>query len=245
MKEFKFESEKLSSLSAFFPAHNEATNLPKLIEDAVNVFSQVAYKYEIIIVDDGSTDNTMKILDDISRKNPNLIVIRHEKNKGYGGAIRSGLSACRYEFIFFSDSDNQFDLSEITKLTQHVKKYDAVLGFRGKRRDPFIRKLNALGWKIINRLLLGVKVRDINCAFKLFRKSHITDLALISDGAMISAELLAFFDLKKLTVKEVEVSHYPRKSGQQTGANLKVIQKAFKELFIIRKALKKFSQGKS
>ncbi|MBU1627611.1 glycosyltransferase family 2 protein [bacterium] len=240
MKEFK--GEKLSSLSAFFPAHNEETNLPKLLEDAMNVFSQVAEKFEIIIVDDGSTDNTKKILDDFKGKIPNLTAIHHEKNKGYGAAIRSGLSACKYEFIFFSDSDNQFDLSEISYLIPPIKDYDAVIGYRGKRKDPLVRTINAMGWKLVNRLILGVKARDINCAFKLLRRKHITDLDLISDGAMISAELLAYLQQKKLKIKEVEVSHYRRKSGEQSGANLKVIQKAFKELFIIRKSMKKFSR---
>jgi glycosyltransferase involved in cell wall biosynthesis len=245
LKDFKFEGEKISSISAFFPAHNEETNIPSLLQNAVQVLSQIAEEFEIIVVDDGSTDNTKKILDDCKKKIPNLVTINHERNKGYGAAIKTGLSACKNEFIFFSDSDNQFDLFEISILVPHIKKFDAVIGYRGKRRDPFMRTLNALGWKFIIRLFLGVKVRDINCAFKLFRREHVSDINLISNGAMISAELLAYFDLKKLHIKEVEVTHYPRKSGQQTGANLRVIIKAFKELLIIKKTLKKFSQGKN
>jgi len=238
--EFKYEGEKLPALSAFFPVHNEEMNIPKLLDNAMKIFPQVAEEYELIMVDDGSDDNTREILQKYKEEIPSLTILYHERNKGYGAAIRTGISACKKEFIFFTDSDNQFDLKEITRLIAHIGEYDAVIGFRGKRSDPFLRTLNALGWKFAIRLFLGIKAKDINCAFKLFRRSQISDINLISDGAMISAELLAYFKLKKLKIKEVEVSHYPRTSGKQSGANLKVIARAFKELFIIRKALSNY-----
>jgi len=240
LKSTDLKVEKLPALSAFFPAHNEEDNLPILINNAVQVFSRVANEFEIVIVDDGSSDNTKGILENLKKNNPNLVTVYHEHNMGYGAALRSGLTACRYEYIFFSDSDNQFDLNEISHLISHIRDHDVVIGYRGKRRDPFMRTINAFGWKLIIRLFLGVRARDINCAFKLFHRSHIKDIELISDGAMISAELLAYLDKKKLRVKEVKVTHFPRKSGDQTGANLKVIARAFKELFIIKKSLKKF-----
>ena len=245
LDKFKYKGKKLPSISIFFPAHNEKDNIPVLLMNAMKVFPRIAEKFEIIVVDDGSVDSTWEILQEYSTKIPELVTIRHEKNQGYGAAIRSGLSASKYEYLFFSDSDNQFDLSEITLFLPHIADSDAVIGFRGKRRDPLIRILNAAGWKLVIRLYLGVKVRDINCAFKLFRKSHIDDIELLSDGAMISAELLAYLFLKKLRIKEIEVSHYPRKKGEQSGADLKVIAKAFRELSVIRKTLSKYSQKKN
>jgi glycosyltransferase involved in cell wall biosynthesis len=230
---------KLPCLSVLFPAHNEGKNIPKLLESAFRIIPEITQIFEIIIVDDGSTDNTFEILEKYKLYESRLIVVHHDKNKGYGAAICSGLKACRYDFIFFSDSDNQFDLSEIKLLIEHIDKYDAVLGYRKKRVDPLFRKLNAFGWKIVTRLFLGIMVKDTNCAFKLFSRKCIDGVQLISDGAMISAELLAYFKLKKARIKEIPVSHYPRKEGTPTGAKLKVILKAFNELFKIRNEISK------
>jgi glycosyltransferase involved in cell wall biosynthesis len=126
---------------------------------------------EIIVVDDGSSDATAAICDKLKARYPELEVIGHGQNRGYGAALKSGIMAAKHELIFFSDSDRQFDLHELQQLIRWAEDYDTVAGYRAKRRDPLHRRINALGWNVLVRLVLGIKIRDIDCAFKLFRRA--------------------------------------------------------------------------
>ena len=156
--------------------------------------------------------------------------LHHPGNKGYGAALKSGIIAARYDWIFFSDSDGQFDFADISRLLDHAMDHDIVVGYRKHRSDPLYRALNAAGWNILVRLSLGVAVRDIDCAFKLFRRQVFEKVQIRSVGAMVNTEILAQAFRFGMRIKQVEVAHYPRQHGQPTGAKLRVIFKAFREL---------------
>jgi len=222
--------EKIN-LSVFFPAYNEERNVERMVEALERVLPQVAEDFEIIIVNDGSMDKTGEIADRLVKEDPKVRVVHHERNLGYGAAIRSGINACRKEYLFFTDGDGQFDVSQLSLFIPLMPEYDAVIGFRLNRQDPWIRKLNAWAWNRLVRLMFGLKVRDIDCAFKLFHRKVFKDIELESSGAMISTEMLVKIKKKGYKLHEVGVFHSPRLAGKQTGANLRVILRAFKELY--------------
>lgn len=220
-------SQKLRSLSVFFPCYNEEKNIPIFVEDALQVLPTVAKKFEIIIVNDGSTDHSKKVIQKMIRKYPdNIRAVHHPKNKGYGASLLSGFEAAQYEWVFFTDGDLQFALGQIALLTKHAQKYRVIIGYRKRRADGFIRSRNAWLYKKYIDLLFRVQVKDIDCAFKLLRKDDIDSLNLESTGAFISAEMLYKLKKKKVAFKQVPVDHFPRKFGKPTGAKITVIIKA-------------------
>ena len=223
--------KQLSSISLIFPAYNEELNIEKAAEAAHRALTKYAEHFEIIIVDDGSKDRTAEIIDKLAAENTKIVAVHHPVNRGYGGALTSGFSKAQYDFVFFSDSDLQFDLDEIGKLVEWANQYEIVAGYRAHRSDPWNRKLNAWGWNLVVRTMLGVKARDIDCAFKLFQRKVFDNINLTTAGAMINTEILWHAAKNGYRIKEIPVSHYPRVAGQQTGANLKVIMRAFAELF--------------
>jgi len=196
-----------------------------------SILPHVADDYEIIIVNDGSKDRTRDIADLLIKEDRKVRAVHHEINQGYGAAVRSGIKACTKEYLFFTDGDGQFDVSQLSLLVPLVPQYDGVIGFRLNRQDPWIRKLNAWAWNRLVRLLLGLKVKDIDCAFKLFHRRIFEGIELESSGAMISTEMLVKIKDKGCRLQEVGVFHSPRLAGKQTGANLRVVLRAFKELF--------------
>ena len=230
---------KLSSISLIFPAYNEEKNIEAATIKGRVALGKYADKVEIIVVNDGSLDSTGEIIDRLSKEHGDIVPVHHPKNKGYGAALCSGFSTASADYVFFSDSDLQFDLEEISKLVSWIGQYDVVVGYRAERADPFHRRLNAWAWNRLVRLLLGIKVRDIDCAFKLFHRQIFKTIRLNSAGAMVNTELLALATQQGFRIKEVPVSHFPRQAGTQTGANLKVIIKAFRELFRMYGRLKR------
>ena len=230
--------EKLKSLSAFFPAYNEEANVEGLVQNFKAILPRVAEDYEIIIVNDGSKDRTREIADRLATDDPKVRAVHHEKNQGYGAAVRSGIKACRKEYVFFTDGDGQFDVSQLSNLIPLLPGYEGVIGFRLNRQDPWTRKLNAWAWNRLVRLLLGLKVKDIDCAFKLFHRKVFEGMELESSGAMISTEMLVKIKDKGFKLREAGVLHSPRLAGKQTGAKLKVILRAFRELFRFYKEFK-------
>lgn len=225
-------------ISAFFPAHNEEANIGELAKKTSKVLSELCEEYEIIVVNDGSKDKTKEVVENLMKEDKHIRLINHEVNKGYGAALKSGFYNAKYEWIFFTDGDGQFDVSEIKKLIDLSKDCDIATGYRIKRQDPIHRKINAFAWGTLVKLLFGFKVKDVDCAFKLIKKEIIDKIQLEADGAMISTELLAKANKLGYRIKEVGVNHYPRKAGKQTGAKLKVILRAFKELFKLYGKLK-------
>lgn len=228
------------NISAFFPAYNEAENLEALTTKTVETLEKLADKWEVIIVDDGSKDNTEEVANKLVETYPGVRYIRHKVNQGYGGAVKTGLKEAKLDWIFFTDGDGQFDVSEMELLVPHSETADFVAGYRIKRQDNFMRSLNAFAWGSMVRTLFGLhgKVRDIDCAFKLFKRRVVDDYEFKASGAMISTELLAQSKKIGYTFKEQGVHHYPRTAGVQTGANIKVILRAFKELFALYSKLK-------
>lgn len=222
-------TNKLASLSIFFPAHNEEANINHLLEETFRVIPQLAHQFEIIVVNDGSLDETAKIVKTWQKKHRNLKLVNHPQNQGYGAALKSGFRAARFEWIFFTDADLQFDLQELADFVRYTNQYEVILGYRTNRAEGFRRAINAKLLKFFVDILFRIHVKDIDCAFKLFHRRVIQDLILESNGAFVSSEML--YKLKKngLKFKQLPVNHYPRRWGNPTGANLKVILRAMGE----------------
>lgn len=211
-------------ISIFFPAYNEEANIKNTVEKAVAIIEPLVKNYEVIIINDGSRDKTGEIAKGLSDKDPNIHVIHHERNRGYGAALKTGFYNSRFHWIAFAGADGQFDFLEITKFLEKTNDYDLIIGWRGKRADPFIRKINAKLFALELRFLFGLKVKDVDCGFKLIKKKVIDKIEhLESEGAMIDAELLIKAKRAGFKITEVPVKHLSRKAGRQTGANLKVI----------------------
>jgi glycosyltransferase involved in cell wall biosynthesis len=220
-------------ISVFFPTYNEEANLEPLVRHTVDTLQKLARRWEVIIVDDGSRDQTPEIAARLAQELPNVRHVRHAQNRGYGGAVKTGLTSAKLEWIFFTDGDGQFDVAELELLLPETQRADIVVGYRLNRQDHLLRKLNALGWGTLVRTLFGLwgKVRDIDCAFKLFQRRVVDESEFQAEGAMISTELLARAKKLGYRFREVGVHHLPRTAGTPTGANPKVILRAFKELF--------------
>ena len=221
-------------ISAVMPAFNEEANLEQSVGRTAEALAGHARTYEIIVVDDGSRDNSPAVLERLKAIHPNLRVIRHPVNRGYGAAVRSGFDAARLPWVFLMDADNQFDPAEIGLLLGRATEADIVAGYRRHRRDPLTRRLNAWAFFTLVRLLFGRLIRDVNCAFKLIRRDLLSGMVLHSEGALINTEVLVLARQMHARVVEVPVHHYPRRSGKQTGANLRVVLRAFGELFAFR-----------
>ncbi len=219
------------SLTIFFPCFNEEANVERAARAALKAAQNLTDDYEVIIVNDGSRDKTGEIADRLAREDAHIRVIHHPQNKGYGAALQSGYRGAAKDTIFYTDGDLQFDLMEISRLWPLIAEYDVVTGYRLKRNDPFIRKLNSFCWTTLTKALFRLPVRDVNCAFKLFRREVIANIELASAGALIDAEVFARAKKAGYRITEVGVHHYPRQFGSQTGANPLVILRAFKELF--------------
>jgi glycosyltransferase involved in cell wall biosynthesis len=225
----------MKSLSVVFPAFNEEANIRAVVENAYRTVPKLAPIFEIIVANDGSKDRTGEICDRLVEELPGVRVVHHPRNRGYGAALKSGITLARYDLIFFTDADGQFDLNEVAALLEQADSYDIVAGYRARRQDPPHRLLFAWGWNVLVRLVLGVRVRDIDCAFKVFNRHVFDKVQINSVGAMVNTEIFAQVSRFGMTVKEVPVSHFPRRHGKPTGGNPAVIIKAFRELIRMRR----------
>ena len=223
--------DRLEALSLFYPMHNEEENIEEAVRRALSALPRFADQFEIIVVNDGSRDRTGEIADRLMAAHPEVRVVHHSKNRGYGCALRSGIAASRFPWIFYTDGDNQFDLDEIALLLPMRHEHDIVTGYRMERRDPLHRKVNAWLFNSLVHGLFRVHLRDVDCAFKLYRASIFEGMELRSTGAPIDLEILARARRRGARIGEVGVHHYPRQFGEQSGANLSVILRAFRELF--------------
>ncbi len=220
------------SLSVVLPAHNEEAAIAATVQEVIDTLSSWRLDFEVIVVDDGSQDDTGAILDALSNSHLCLRIIHHPVNQGYGAALVSGFNATSKDLTFFMDSDGQFDIHDLARLLLLVEEYDAVLGYRIDRQDTWMRKFNAWGWKQLVRLVFGIHVRDVDCAFKLYPTSFFREHTLETRGAMINTEILYKFIREGNTYTQIGVRHLPRKGGKATGAKLTVILRAFRELFV-------------
>lgn len=231
---------KLPALTVFFPAYNEQENIQLAVEQALSVLPQLSDKFEIIVVDDGSTDQTFKIAQQLVDRYSQVKAVTQD-NQGYGGAISRGFSEAQYDWIFYTDSDLQFDLKELSKFISHTLHHQLVIGYRLNRVEGWQRQLLATLLKIWNRVLLGFpsQIKDVDCAFKLMHRSVYSRIKpLKSEGAMVSTELLLKVHQAGISPHQVGVHHYQRKYGIPTGNKLKVIWKAVRETWRLRQLLK-------
>jgi glycosyltransferase involved in cell wall biosynthesis len=218
------------SLSVVLPAHNEEATIESVVEEVLVVVQQLGVDYEIILVNDGSTDLTGEIGKTLVQRVPNFRLIEHFPSRHYGGALKAGFAAAAKELIAFFPADKQFVFSEIDRLLAKLTKADIVSGYRANRQDNFIRRFKGFGWNTVVWILFGYLCRDIDCGFKVFRREILQQVKLVSDGAPIDTELLAGAKARGYRVAEVEVSHLPRRAGKATGADFKVITRAFRDL---------------
>lgn len=232
----------IKELSYFFPAYNLESYIENTVKKAFSVVPKLADKYEIIAVNDGSTDTTGSKLLAIKGKYPLLKIVTHKVNRGYGAAVRSGFYTAKYKFIAFTDGDGQFELNELPLLINKQKETNAdlVIGYYKKRQVSKSKIITSKMWEAAVYLLFGLRVHDIDCGFKLIAKKVFDTIPKLESerGAFISSELLIKAKKSGFKIKEIGVTHYPRKEGKGTGRDLKVIINSFKDLFRLWKKLR-------
>lgn len=231
--------KRASQLSFFFPAYNEEDNVAPMVETAIRTLEPYAERLQVVIVDDGSRDGTHAVGERLAAENPTVTYVRHETNRGYGEALRSGLRASTGDVVFFSDGDRQFDLAEISRLWDRLDDADLVVGYRIKRADPPHRLVIAETYNRILRRVFGIRIRDVDCAFKLMTAEVAKAVQPKSGGAFFSAEFVLRANALGYRVAEVGVTHLPRTSGTSKGATPAVILRTFREMFALRRALRK------
>lgn len=235
----------VEALSYFFPAHDEAANVESIVAEALEVLPGMARRFEIICVDDGSTDGTGAIADRLALAHPDVVrVVHHPRNMGYGWAVRSGLSAARFPLICFTDGDRQFRVADVARLVRRLalpaegddtdRGPDVVAGYRIRRADPPVRLLYARVYRLCLRLFFGLQVRDPDCACKLFRREALEGVRVTSGGAFLSAELLIKIGVLGGRVVEVGVPHHPRTAGRASGADPRVVLRAVRDFWRLR-----------
>lgn len=209
-------SKSIPELSALMPAYNEQEVLPVALGEAVDALEDLCETWELVIVDDGSTDSTSEILGEWAEKETRIRVVTQDQNSGYSQALIRGFSECRYEAVFYTDADAQFDLHDIADLYPRLAEFDMVSGYRVGRQDRWIRFVTSGIYNRLQGWMLGLRVRDVNCAFKLFRRSFFQSVTLDSDGFLIDAEIYARAQRAGLTWTQVGVRHRPRELGSTT-----------------------------
>jgi len=224
----------LDSISVFFPTYNEEENIKNTVILAKKVLEEISNNWEIIIVNDGSTDNTLAVSEKLSEEDKRIRIISHSKNRGYGASLKSGFYNAKYPWICFTDADGQFDFSEINKFfsKQKEENADLVIGYYIGRKVSLFTILTSKIWEIIVSILFSMKVKDTDCGFKLVSKKVIDSIDKLESerGAFISSELLIKAKKKGFKIVQVGVNHYPRRKGKGTGRNIKVIIKSFIDL---------------
>ncbi len=222
------------SISVFFPCYNEQDNVAKVAEQAIGVLEGLHADYEVIIVDDGSSDNTAEVADRFAAANKRVRVVHHPHNLGYGAALQSGFRAATKELVFYTDGDAQFDMKELPPLLPLMNEFDIVSCYRMDRQDTPFRKLCGWLWTKMNDVLFSLSLRDIDCAFKLYKRVIFDNITMESRGALIDTEILARAARKGYKITQRGVHHYPRTAGRETGGSPKVMLRAFKEVIKLR-----------
>jgi glycosyltransferase involved in cell wall biosynthesis len=233
----------LASLSVVLPCFNEEANVAAAIENAVAAARQCSDRYEVVVVDDGSSDGTLRVVGEIVAREPNIRAIIHTRNRGYGEALRSGIRAARMEWVLLADADLQFDLRDLADFLAFAGSADALWGRRLMRQDTLLRRLCASVWNRLVSALFALPVRDVDCGFKLIRAGVLRDLELQTTGAMISTELAVRCLAQGARFAEIGVRHHPRIAGEETGGDPRVIARALHELATMHRVLRRLPQG--
>ena len=220
----------LPGLSIVLPCFEEEDNVARAITTAADAAACVSTDFEIVVVDDGSTDRTSEIASRYVTGSGLVRLLVHPENRGYGAALRTGLAAARMPWVLIADADLQFDFGELGDFAQLARSADLVAGRRVDRQDPLGRRMNAAAWNWLMRTLFDLPVRDVDCAFKLLRRELLDGIALTSTGALFSTELLIACRAQGARIVEHDVRHRPRVAGEPSGGRLSVIVRAFGEL---------------
>jgi len=232
---------KIKSLSVFFPTYNEEGNIKSTVTKAKAVLQKYVENWEILIVNDGSTDRTKEISEELSMEDERIKVFNHEVNRGYGASLKSGFYNAKYPWIVFTDSDGQFDFSEINSFfeKQQETNADLVIGYYKKRKVSKFKIITSRMWEIAVMILFGLHVHDIDCGFKLVSKKVIDKIPKLESerGAFISSEFLIKAKKSGFKIVEIPVTHLPRLQGKGTGRNIKVIIQSFIDLLKLWKKL--------
>jgi glycosyltransferase involved in cell wall biosynthesis len=227
----------LAGLTIILPCFNEAENIADAIRYATVAAERCATGHEIVVVDDGSTDETAAVAARLAERDRRVRVVVHTRNRGYGDAVRTGIAAARMPWVFLTDADLQFDLTELEDFLPVATDADLVVGWRIARRDPLNRRINAAAWNWLVRRMFRLPVKDVDCAFKLVRRDLVQSFPLEATGAMISTELVVKCLAAGARLEELGVHHRPRVAGEQSGANPRVVARAFFELARLRRSL--------
>jgi glycosyltransferase involved in cell wall biosynthesis len=205
------------ALSIVLPAYNEEGNIERVVREAAAAVAPLVASHEIVVVDDGSRDGTAAIVARLAAEmDGRLRVVRHPLNAGYGAALRDGFRATTGDLVFYTDSDNQFDLRELKDLLPLMADHDAVLGYRVDRQDPWIRKVVSGTFNRLSSAAFGMSVRDLNCSFKLFRGDMLRALPIESTDFFVDTELVARLHRAGWRYVQRGVRHYPRTAGRST-----------------------------
>ncbi len=226
-------------ISVFFPCYNEEASVERTTLEALRALPGISDDFEIIIVNDGSTDRTGEIGDRLAKEHPHVRVVHNHPNLGYGGALQRGFREATKPWVFYTDGDGQFDFEDLHRILPLLDRYDIVSAYRSKRQDSLIRRINAWSWTVLVNVVLGLWLRDIDCAFKVFPRRLFDEIEMKSMGALIDAEVLARAKRMGYSIGQIDVGHRPRLAGCQTGANVRVILRAFGELFRLRKDIRR------
>jgi glycosyltransferase involved in cell wall biosynthesis len=232
------ELEKLPGLSIVLPCFNEEANVGPAIHQALEAARRFSKRHEVIVIDDGSTDETALIAGRMAASRGSVRLVMHSENRGYGAALRSGIDAVRMPWVLLTDADLQFDLEDVEDFLPYTGSSDLIVGYRIARKDALGRRVNAASWNWLMRRMFRLPVQDVDCAFKLARRDLLERFELVSGGAMISTELIAKSLRSGARLKELGVHHRPRVAGEQSGANPRVVLRAFLELFRLRGTLR-------
>ncbi len=232
------------TLSVFFPAYYDEKNIGKVVTKAVEVVESLQIKdYEITIIEDGSPDNTAKTADELAEKFPKVKVIHHEKNKGYGATLYEGFMTARFDYVFYTDGDNQFDLEELRKFVALVPYSDIVVGYRKKKQYSLYRKMTSFVYNALLRLMFDIDYIDIDCAFKLIKRDLFDKIKIKTKDAFIDAEIMIQANLLGYKSTEIGVKHLPRVDGISTAARPSIIIRTIREILQFRKEIGKAKNG--
>ncbi len=222
----------ISSLTVFFPAYNDEASLPGLIDKAYSVLRQQSGDFELIVVNDGSSDGTAAVLANLCQTYaPYLSVVTHSENRGYGGALRSGFAAATKEFVFYTDGDGQYDVGELPRLIELMESdVGLVNGHKLKRRDPWHRIAVGFLYNRVARTLFRVRLRDLDCDFRLMRRQMLDSFHLTSNSGAICVELVRMVEQTPWRVVETGVHHYPRLHGRSQFFRIRSLVGTFDQL---------------
>lgn len=210
-------SRRFNSITGVLPAYNEEENIETAALKLLEALQSLPFpEREVIIVNDGSRDRTGELADQLASQHPEIRVLHHPTNYGYAKALKTGFTNARSDLIFYTDSDNQFDVREVKNFIAPIEDYDIVCGFRIYRYDPLTRLFLSWGFNLIVRLIFRIRVRDIDCAFKLFRREIFDKVTIESEKFFVDAEILAKARYHKFSMTELGVRHYPRTAGNST-----------------------------